>query len=224
MHFWPYVTQIYVPAIINDEGKTELSHSFALTIPDIADLELFCEELPVVLRRRGTQMFGYRPRDCVVDLAIESALDVLRRLRDRLNELEGERTSSAADIVLGIDVVHVERQGNNIRLLGSTRLDPEQAMIDEYSLFRDSLWNPLFRRQRLFNLINHREWYAGFDNDYLCTRQRLHGYSSTLASPRSPTKATISQRRGNIASSLESLIDRIKQVVRKRVKETAILS
>ncbi len=164
LHFWPYAAQIYVPAVITNEGKSEISKSFALAIPDVADLKLFCEELPVVLRKRGTVMAGYRPRDSVVDLAVESALDTLRRLQDRLTELEGERASSATDIVLGVDVAHLEKQGNNIRLWGSTRLDPETAMIDEYAQFRGSLWNPIFRRQRLLNLVNRKpNWYAGFD-------------------------------------------------------------
>ncbi len=164
LHFWPYAAQIYVPAVITNEGKSEISKSFALAIPDVADLELFCEELPVVLRNRGTGLAGYRPRDSVVDLAVESALDTLRRLQNQLTELEGQRSSNAADIVLGVDVVHLEKQGNNIRLWSSTRLDPEAGMIDEYARFRGSLWNPIFRRQRLLNLVNNKtNWYEGFD-------------------------------------------------------------
>lgn len=164
LHFWPYAAQIYVPAVITNEGKSEISKSFALAIPDVADLELFCEQLPVVLRNRGTGLAGYRPRDSVVDLAVESALDTLRRLQARLTELEGQRSSNAADIVLSVDVVHLEKQGNNIRLWSSTRLDPEAGMIDEYARFRGSLWNPIFRRQRLLNLVNNKlNWYEGFD-------------------------------------------------------------
>jgi CRISPR-associated protein Cmx8 len=161
LHFWPYATQIYVPAVINNEGERDFV-GYALAIPDVVDLKLFCEELPVVLRGRGAQMSGYRPRDSVVDLAIEGALDTFRRLRERLSL----QASGAAinDLMLGIDVVHVNREGNNIRLLGSMRLDPEDAMIDQYAQLRDSLWNPLFRRQRLLNLVNNqRNWYAGFD-------------------------------------------------------------
>lgn len=160
LHFWPYAAQIYVPAVINNEGDREFI-GYALAIPDVADLELFCEELPPLLRGRGKEMAGYRPRDCVVDLAVESALDTLRRLRDRLRVRQGE--AATHDLLLGVDVVHVDKQGNNIRLLGVTRLDPEAEMIDQYARFRDSLWNPLFRRQRLLNLVNRRHWHAGFD-------------------------------------------------------------
>lgn len=161
LHFWPYAAQIYVPAVINNEGEREFV-GYALAIPDVADLELFCEELPPLLRGRGKGMSGYRPRDCVVDLAIESGLDTFRRLSERLRLQAGSH--SISDLMLGIDVVHVNKEGNNIRLLGSSRLDPEAEMIDQYAQFRDSLWNPIFRRQRLLNLVNHRNWYAGFDS------------------------------------------------------------
>jgi CRISPR-associated protein Cmx8 len=161
LHFWPYAAQIYVPAVINNEGDREFT-GYALAIPDVADLELFCEEFPPLLRNRGKDMSGYRPRDSVVDLAIEGALDTFRRLSERLRLQAGG--SSINDLMLGVDVVHVEKQGNNIRLLSSVRLDPETRMIDEYARFRDSLWNPIFRRQRLLNLVNQRDWHTGFDS------------------------------------------------------------
>lgn len=161
LHFWPYAAQIYVPAIINNEGEREFA-GYALAIPDVADLEIFCEELPPLLRNRGKDASGYRPRDAVVDLAIESALDTFRRLSERLRLQAG--SPAINDLLLGVDVVHVNKEGNNIRLLGSARLDPEARMIDEYAQFRDSLWNPIFRRQRLLNLVNRRHWHAGFDS------------------------------------------------------------
>jgi CRISPR-associated protein Cmx8 len=161
LHFWPYAAQIYVPAVINNEGERDFV-GYALAIPDVANLEFFCEELPPLLRGRGKEMSGYRPRDCVVDLAIESALDTFRRLSERLRTQAGSH--SINDLILGIDVIHVNKEGNNIRLLGSTRLDPEAGMIDRYAQFRDSLWNPLFRRQRLLNLVNGRKWHVGFNN------------------------------------------------------------
>jgi CRISPR-associated protein Cmx8 len=36
-------------------------------------------------------------------------------------------------------------------------------MIDQYAQFRNIFWNPIFRRQRLLNLVNQRNWHAGFD-------------------------------------------------------------
>lgn len=160
LHFWPYTVQIYVPAVMNNEGNRDFV-GYALAIPDVASLKTFCDELPPVLRDRSVELSGYRPRDCIVDLAIESALDTMHRLRDRIAIRSGEQET--ADLVLGVDVIHTEKQGNNIRLLGVSRLNPDFRMIDEYAQLRKALWSPLFRKQRLLNLVKKQPWYKGFD-------------------------------------------------------------
>ncbi|MCI0693279.1 type I-MYXAN CRISPR-associated protein Cmx8 [candidate division KSB1 bacterium] len=182
LHFWQFIAQIYVPAVINNEGKRDFV-GYALAIPDVAELETFCEDFPQMMRERGLELSGYRPRDCVVDLAVESALDLMRRLQDRLAVKEGEKNTH--DLILGADVVHLEKQGNNVRLWSSSRLDPDQPMINAYANWRGRLWDPTFRRQRLLNLVKGSEsnrengdakpagegkddrrganWYDGFD-------------------------------------------------------------
>jgi CRISPR-associated protein Cmx8 len=165
LHFWLFAAQIYVPAVVNNEGKRDFV-GYAIAIPDIACLQWFCEELPGILSNRSPELSGYRPRDCIVDLAVESALDMMKRLRDRLTQTTGEQATSSA--VFGIDVIHTEKQGNNVRLLSMSRLNPEDSMIDEYTQIRQNFWNPLFRRQCLLNLVNHSPWYSGFDA-LLCT-------------------------------------------------------
>lgn len=165
LHFWLFAVQIYVPSVVNNEEKRDFV-GYALAIPDIVDLEAFCDELPFVLSDRSSEMSGYRPRDAIVDLAIESALDLLRRLRDRLTATTGEQAT--AYTVLGVDVIHTEKKGNNVRVLGVTRLDPEPPMVNEYSRIRNGYWSPLFRKQRLLNLVNHSPWYQDYDK-LLCT-------------------------------------------------------
>jgi CRISPR-associated protein Cmx8 len=161
LHFWPYAAQIYVPAVIDNENESQFV-GYALAIPDIANLEWFCEEWPQVLHARGIERSGYRPKDSVVDLAVESALDMLKRLRERLALHTGAQATS--DLILGVDVVHVNKQGNNIKTLGVARIDPDLSMIDDYTRIKNSLWNPHFRKQRLLNLVNNRAWHAGFDS------------------------------------------------------------
>ncbi len=162
LHFWSYVAAIYIPAVINNKGERDFGGSnFALAIPDVSDLKTFTEELPRVWQMRGVELAGYRPRDAVVDLAVQGALDLLSKLRERVASRAG--ANALRFLVLGVDVIHVEKQGNNIRLRGQTRVDPEADVVGEYERLRGVLWNPLFRRQRLLNLVNKREWYAGFD-------------------------------------------------------------
>ncbi|MFQ3626855.1 MAG: type I-MYXAN CRISPR-associated protein Cmx8 [Cyanobacteriota bacterium] len=165
LHFWLFATQIYVPAVVDNEGKRNFV-GYSLAIPDVAYLQWFCDEILDILSDRSPELSGYRPRDCIVDLAVESALDLMKRLRDRLIQASGEQSISST--VFGIDVIHTEKQGNNVRLLSVTRLDPEEAMLDEYAQIRGHYWSPLFRRQCLLNLVNHQPWYSGFDG-LLCT-------------------------------------------------------
>lgn len=164
LHFWVFVASIYVPAVIDNEGKRDFV-GYAIAIPDISQLKTFCNEFLEVLKQRGNEVTGYRPRDAVIDLAVEGALDLIARLRDRVSRLE----DSLGDLVLGVDVIHTEKQGNNVRILGKTRLDPpEKEWIDKYREIRENLWHATFRRQRLLNLVSNKAWYIGFDS-LLCT-------------------------------------------------------
>ena len=164
LHFWIFAASIYVPAVINNEGNRDFV-GYAIAIPDVANLKIFCDEFLGLLKGRGNEIAGYRPHDAVVDLAVEGALDMMARLGDRVSRLE----TSIGDLVMGVDVVHVEKQGNNVRILGSTRLDPpEQEWIDKYREIKENLWHATFRRQRLLNLVSNKAWYIGFDS-LLCT-------------------------------------------------------
>lgn len=165
LHFWPFAVQVYVPQVVDREGKRKFT-GYAVAIPDVADLKTFCGELPKVLDGRGIEKNGYRPRDAVVDLAVEGALDLLKRLHEQVAKKEAARETS--DLVLGVDVIHVEKEGNNVRVRGSTRLEPMQQMLDEYAQLKGAFWNPDFCRQRLINLVNQREWWSGFDT-LMCT-------------------------------------------------------
>jgi len=164
LHFWVFASSVYVPAVIDNEGKREFV-GYAIAIPDVANLKIFCYEFFGLLGDRGNEVTGYRPRDAVVDLAVEGALDMMARLRDRVSRLE----TDIGDLVMGVDVIHAEKQGNNVRILGSTRLDPpEPQWIDQYREIRENLWHATFRRQRLLNLVSNKAWYMGFDS-LLCT-------------------------------------------------------
>lgn len=158
LHFWPFVAQIYIPAVIDAEGKRTF-RGYALALPDVACLDDFCDELPGAMRDRGPRLAGYVPAEAVVDLALESALDFMARLLARMAS-RGNRT---LDLVHGVDVFHVEKEGNNIRILGTGRVHANPAMTDEYERLRKTFRDSRFRRQQLMNLIEGHPWYAGYD-------------------------------------------------------------
>ena len=165
LHFWSFVAQIYVPITWSFDRKTNRESpkdvGFALVIPDVANLEVFCEELPPVLQKREVELFGYRPKESIVDVAAEGALELMDKINQRLAKRVKYQIS---DLLLGVDVVHLEKQGNNIRLWGNSRIDPIREMIDEYSRVKTRFTNALFRRQRILNVLNERNWFYGFDS------------------------------------------------------------
>jgi CRISPR-associated protein Cmx8 len=165
LHFWPYTAQIYVPQEIEvDEAgraRSRLSHTFALAIPDVSRLAPFCDAFHMLLRERETDVLGYRPREAVIDVPAESALDLAGRLHRRIARKEGGHATSS--LVLGYEVFHLSREGNNVRILSTTRLVPTQSMTDEYVTLRHELWDPRFRRLRMVNLLAQKPWLTGFD-------------------------------------------------------------
>lgn len=169
LHFQPFTWQVYVPSQIERDGRTKLpAGGYAILIPDVADLEGFAEEYPDILRSREEAMLGYRPRAAVVDLPVESALAFQRAFRERV-----QRSMDDGGVLNGCEVMHLEKQGNNIRLLGLWRMEPDRRMSDEYVRVREGLHNPLFRRQRLLNLLERRPWWSGFDRVAALWPQKL---------------------------------------------------
>ncbi len=160
LRYWPLVVPIYVPQVFDVHKGESRWNGFAVAVPDVALLESYCEELPIVLRDRSCEPQGYRPKAAVVDFPAETALDFAVRLRERLSRVEGAKASG--DLVHAFDVLHVEKQGNNVRLLSTARVAPDTPMIDEYARWSGALRDPVFRRQRLLNLMANRSWYAGF--------------------------------------------------------------
>lgn len=165
LHFWSFVAQIYVPITWTFDRKAKRDSpkdaGYALVIPDVANIETFCDELPDVLRNRSTELFGYRPKESVIDIAAEGALDLMSKINQRLAT---KVNKSVEDLLLGIDVVHLEKQGNNIRLWGTTRVDPISLFINKYENAKEKYKNQTFRRQIILNILNEKDWFYGFDS------------------------------------------------------------
>jgi CRISPR-associated protein Cmx8 len=160
LHFWPFAVGLYVPAIVDNENKREFA-GYSLAFPDLSNLSTWCDEIHAVFKARGSKTLAYLPADAVVDLPAESALDLAGRFYKRLAAKEGALAS--ADLLLGVEVIHVEKEGNNVRIRSSARVEPTPAMTDEYQRLRKRYWDPVFRRQILANHIAARPLHCGFD-------------------------------------------------------------
>lgn len=162
LNFWSVVVAIYVPAVLQRDGKREFdSNSYALAMPDVAILGDFVAAWEEVARGRGCEASGYVPRDAVIDLTAEAGLDVVRRSNQVIVGKQG--TSATKHWLSAVDIFHIEKDGNNIRMRGVGRIVPERQQDDEYARVRGAnYWSPLFRRQRISNVIDGRPWWWGF--------------------------------------------------------------
>lgn len=208
LHFWPFVAPIYVPAVIDNEGKRKF-RGYAVAVPDVANLADFCDELPDAMRERSNELAGYVPADAAVDLAVESALDLLARLQDRLRS----KGKHQIELVQGVDVFHVDKEGNNVRVLGTTRVDVED-IVDDYRGLRNAYRDSRFRRQRLLNLVKRQPWYADFDQVFATTPAKQTIASSWFCRDvRRAFEEYEKSKKSNMSesnqSSLESLIYRL---------------
>ena len=164
LHFWPFVAPIYVPAVTGRDGEREFA-GFALVIPDVADLEEFVRTWEQVARERGPEAAGYCPRDAVVDVAAEAGLDVARRAFLVVGRREG--AALTRPWLTAVDVFHVEKDGNNVRTRSVGRVDLRRDRADAYGRVRTAYWSPLFRRQRITNILDptldpRTGWVTGF--------------------------------------------------------------
>lgn len=161
LHFWPLIAQIYCPYVLDAQKGEREFVGYAIAIPDVADLPRFLRAWENMMHDRLPNKVAYRPQGAVIDVAVESALDLAGRLHQSIATLEGEKGTRPA--ILGVEVLHMNKEGNNVRLLSSDRLDPTFGQLREYEQIKRACWDVVFRRQRLLNLIKNRPWYFGFD-------------------------------------------------------------
>jgi CRISPR-associated protein Cmx8 len=150
LNFAPFVFQIYRPSTINKDGKREFN-SYAIVIPDVANLKNFCRSFPKVLKNRDSTKLGYLPREAVIDLAEEGALDFFI-LQDRIARQIGDQ--SIRKSILGAEIIHAEKTGNSIKFQSINYIEPISTMTDRYAQIKDNYWCPWFRKQRLLNLLS----------------------------------------------------------------------
>lgn len=150
LNFAPFVFQVYRPTTLDKDGKREFG-SYALAIPDVSKLDRFCLSFPRLLKQRNNDKLGYSPKESIIDLVEESALNFFI-LEDRISRDIGEQSTKKS--ILGVEVIHTEKVGNNIKFYGFNYLEPITAQTDKYKQIKDKYWCPWFRKQRLKNLLN----------------------------------------------------------------------
>lgn len=167
LYFWVFIAQIYVPMTKKyDKGKKKYKYpefiGYALTIPDISNLKVFCAKFPKILKGRGDEMFINRyPKECVVDVAAEGALDFMHKFNERISEEILE--FNVKRILVGVDVFHLKKKKNGVDVIGISRVNP-RVDTQKYITIRETYRSEIFRRQRMLNYLNEDNWFYGFDS------------------------------------------------------------
>lgn len=161
LHFWPVVMGVYVPEVIEREGGTKLAGSYVLVVPDISDVDGFVQDFPNTVAQLGADMAGYRPRDSVISLPQEGGLEYLHHLMS-LAKVKGQ-VGELGYSIAGVEVYHLQKQGNNIHTLSVDQVSVIPRVLEKYEAIRGCYRDPLFKCQRILNLLRDRPWYQGFD-------------------------------------------------------------
>jgi CRISPR-associated protein Cmx8 len=157
LHFWPFAVPIYVPVVVDRDGNRDFN-GYVFAVPDIVDLEGFVANWETFVRSRRPDISGYRPRDALIDVAAEAALDVTARVFALL----GDGKAHTPPWIGSVDTFHLEKDGNNIRTRGIARVEVKRDWIGQYQRVRDTCWSPLFRRQVILNVLEGEPWWRGF--------------------------------------------------------------
>ncbi len=160
LHFWPFAVGLAVPMTVDRDGKSRFQ-GVCVSFPDLLSLEGYADDAMEMLRSRSDELLAYLPREAVLDVPAESGLQFMHSLGRRLEEKAGE--SRVADLLLAVDVIHIEKEGNNTRVRSTVRIEPKPGQQSEYARIKKQFKDPIYRRQRLINLLAGREWHVGFD-------------------------------------------------------------
>jgi CRISPR-associated protein Cmx8 len=164
LHFWPLTVMISVPQRIDNDGSNDFV-GYVIAVPEVSRLKRFCKQLPGTFSELGDEVRGFRPARAVIDLPEQGALEFASAVaRYKTAEEEVDPTRS----VSSVEFLHLNRLGNNIKLLVSGRVVPEPGLIEAY---RDIVGcegtpptcrNPLFRAALIKALLKGKPWWGEF--------------------------------------------------------------
>jgi CRISPR-associated protein Cmx8 len=170
LNFWHIVMKIFVPESIDRDGKRTFN-GYVLAIPDIIDLEGFFCDFPETISILEDKKNGYRPKDSVISIPAEGALEYLYSIMKIAKARYGQ--GEIAYNVSGVEIFHMEKRGNSVHTLSSDRLSFDPDLLNDYENVRKRYWNPIFQRQVIINILKHKPWYTGFNNVFAIHNREL---------------------------------------------------
>lgn len=169
LHFWPICSMIFQPIELERTGS-ERHRGYLFAVPDVADLDWFIREFPAVAASLEPEPAGFRPRGSIIGIPQEGGLEFARNL---MAIAAGKARRKSGDILRGVEVYHVEKVGNNIKIWTADRVPVAESILRDYEAVRRRYFNAIFRRQLVLNLLRRHPWYRGFDRVFSVQPQEL---------------------------------------------------
>jgi CRISPR-associated protein Cmx8 len=166
LHFWPLVMGLgVVVALSIDRGQVKSEQTgFVITVPDVHDLEGFCEDFGASTAQLDGQTHAYfkdRPQASVLAVPQEGGLDYLARIAAVAKARATGR--SYATSLSGTEVYYMKTGGQQPRLAAVARMDVTRDVLERYESVSTSRQTPEFRRQLITNVLDRAPWYRSFN-------------------------------------------------------------
>lgn len=158
LHFWQFSTPIFVPQIVDLKSGQREYAGYLLVIPEVADLRRYVGDMVGYWKRLEPDASGYRPRDALIDLPEEGGLEFLYHMAG----MHAMQMDVAYDVT-AIELYHLQKQGNNVRMLAAERMLPHARVLAEYESIRGVRANPYYKSLRIRNLLGGNPWHCGAD-------------------------------------------------------------
>ncbi len=168
LNFWTFATPIYLTRISVYDRKSKSIKTqyqpFTLAIPDISNLEDYCDDYLTLLKTRRPELIGASlyPSQCIVDLASEGAMDFALNLSSIISEKE--KQIGFDDLLTGVDLIHIVRDGDSAKIVVQKRITPTRTILTKYQRIKHRFNDNFFRRQRTLNVLNEKDWFYGFNS------------------------------------------------------------
>ena len=161
LHFWPLTVTVFVPWTLdvdaaNPSQTREEAVGFSIAVPEVADLEAFCDIYPAALRALSDQpqARGYRPRAACLDLPAQAALETLANMASVVTAKTTDAADRLADLVGSVEYRHMVKAGNNVKAQGTGRVSPDPNLLGDYNRIVKDYRNTLFRGCLLTDLLD----------------------------------------------------------------------
>lgn len=158
LHFWQFSTPLFVPQTVEMKSGQREYAGYLLVIPEVADLRLFVADMIDYWKGLEPVVSGYRPRDALIDLPEEGGLEFLYHLA----HMNAKKLGIAYDVT-AVELYHLQKKGNNVRMLVAEQLLPNARVLQDYESMRGVRANPYYKSLRIRNLLDGNPWHHGID-------------------------------------------------------------